>query len=189
MSIYTSILELAIDEDYLNENSMTDFIDRQVDKLNGLTKLGITRDDLSNPSKIKKVINDINLKESNKKVQAKALIVILISLATCISYLAISDNIRNNPSDYISQMLALIGVSIGNFTFSQFGLTNDYQKLISALDRAIDKNDNEIHKENRGGQDKARLRELKATRDKLSKNRNMVIKKYDSESKKLGIYD
>lgn len=209
-----SIMDFIYESDLnlLDEGAVKDFVDKQIDKINGLTKLGLTRDDLSNSSKINAAIKKMpEFDEQVKKVKVKAIISLAISIVTLIVNAVLSakaDNAievdkmhgiinvgtdmitgghgtslpTNTSHKYIGGLFATLAVAIGNLVFAVTGLKTEYEKLISAIEKATHKINKQIKKEQKkDNPDKNYIKELEKTRDELIKNRKTVEVKLKKE--------
>ena len=68
---------MALDETYLNENAVTNIMNGLKERFYKLTKYNLTIEDLYNPKKMKSVIEKIDIKKDNAKVQKRAYIILI----------------------------------------------------------------------------------------------------------------
>ena len=197
-----------LDEISINEGAAKDWIDKQVDKINGLTKIGLTRDDLVDPTKVEAAIKKIkNIKDQNNTVIAKAIISIFISVLGIFGseVAAQGYDIAKNSDKLIKGINAIVGVDYDPNTRKKWlvamggilavlianliwtvNIKNDYQKLMSAFDSSIKKIDKAISKENKASvPNKEYIKSLEKNKKLLIDNKSKVYNKYKEDLAKL----
>lgn len=216
----------STEEFLLDEGAVKDFVDRQIDKINGLTKIGLKREDLYDPAKVKAAIKKMEpLKDQNKKLVAKAiasLFVIFINFIIGMIVIqkgseALSNDIDNSTINYIGDTIAnsfnasglatnatfehlptdthkkwdaafvgVMGVFIGNMIFDIVGLRTEYDKIMSAFDKTINKIDKLIKEENKKEvHNKDYIKDLEKKKKKLIEGKTAVYEKYKKEAAEL----
>lgn len=70
-------LYMSLDETYLNENAVTNIINGLKERFYKLTKYNLTIEDLYNSKKMQSVIEKIDIKKDNAKVQKRAYIILI----------------------------------------------------------------------------------------------------------------
>lgn len=205
------LIESTENLESLDEGAVKDFIDRQIDKFNGLTKIGLKREDLEDPAKVKAAIKKMEpLKDQNNKVMIKAVISLAISLLGMITSYSVSEKwvvaksvdrafntgaqeigldkygFKSNLSNkYFAQMVAILIGLILNCIYAFVGLTNDFERLMGAFDSSINKIDKAIKKAEKAD-DKEAVKALNARKKKLIDAKSEVYNKYKAELAKAG---
>lgn len=204
-----SFLYESTEEFLLDEGAVKDFVDRQIDKINGLTKIGLKREDLYDPAKVKAAIKKMDsLKDQNRNVIIKAIIALFLTFLTYIvgvfvifkgSDAVYMDNIRGGinksfgtdlPTDehkkwdkaYVGVMGSFIAIITGEAIF----LKTDYERIMGAFDKNINKIDKLIKKENKKEvPNKDYIKDLEGKKKKLIEGKTAVYEKYKKEAAEL----
>ena len=199
----------STEEFLLDEGAVKDFVDRQIDKINGLTKIGLKREDLYDPAKVKAAIKKMeSLKDQNKKLTAKAIAALFV---TFISYIVgviviekgadavFKDNLRSNVNTHLGTNLptdehkkwdaAYAGVMttlIGTIVFDVVSLRTEYDRIMGAFDKNVAKIEKLIKKENKKEvPNKDYIKDLESKKKKLIEGKTAVYEKYKKEAAEL----
>lgn len=181
------------------DESVGEFLDKQLARFNALTKIGLKEEDLANPKKVEAAIKNMeNLKDQNKKVVAKCIISLCITVIGTIVGLILSEDAAKvmviksagfEPSKkgkkalngWISCMVAMFA----NIIWTS-NIKTDYDRVMNAFDKNIKKVEKAIKKEEKKTEpDKKFIEDCKETKDKLVEGKTLVYNQYKKQAAEI----
>ena len=121
--------------DLLTEAEAVNFVDRTLNKINGLAKLNLTKKDLVNPSKIDAALKSMpEFSEQQKKKKTKAIVNLIICLLNFIATMIFDVKYSVAATDDAINSIRNVGIDAANKVSALFG--GDQAKYLDTNTRA-----------------------------------------------------
>ena len=179
MNYIDSLMEMVIEEDSIEEYK--DRLDEIALQESLLSKIGLSKEDLQNPNKVKEAIKNLNGITSEYEKRSTYINMISSLLQTISSLLSLVDKFPKGKliailSNFVIQMIT----SIANYHLG----VSDYRKLLNKIDTQISKTSKRIEKLNKDDKDhKDEIKQLEEIRNNLKKSKGEVMKRMREENK------
>ena len=236
MSYYDSLMEMVIDNNGLTiaqenaillemdeandefifglEESVSDFIQKQLDRINSIGRTDLKKTDLTNPEKVKSALKNIeSLDTQNKRIIGKAIVSLIITTISMIAGINFTNNADIKSRGFIAtgtqnigginvpylfrvrdidgakkelgKAWVCIGILCANIFWMYFN-KNDYERLQMAIKSATFKIDKQIAKEKqKENPDKEKINLLNENKSKLKESLKLITSSYKEAQKEL----
>lgn len=171
-SYYDMLMELVMDDD--NSEVFNESV---------LTKMGITKDDLQNPDKVKKCLTKLNGITSEYEKRSAIIGIFSAMLQGINGLIGVFGKLDKNAK-IANVMIAMLIQIITEAARYNFGVS-DYRKLLNKVDNEIKKVTNKISKLD-VDKDKETIKQLEEIRENLRKSKDEIIKRMKAENKVEG---
>lgn len=179
MNYIDSLMEMVIEEDSIEEYK--DRLDEIALQESLLSKIGLSKEDLQNPNKVKEAIKNLNGITSEYEKRSTYINMISSLLQTISSLLSLVDKFPKGKliailSNFVIQMIT----SIANYHLG----VSDYRKLLAKIDNEIKKTTNSIAKlkDDYSPEARAKIKELEKARENLRKSKDVIFDRMKKEN-------